>query len=146
MGVHSRSKSLILLFFLSSPAFGEPVVPNFTSGVLSSHTETKSIVTEDIKSFDYRTGYQLTVGGENVKASSDNIAPSGYTKTTGSVDGLSTTYVMPDLSNKPQYSVVDTGKAFTYYETLETPGLQNYTSIIRTTEIEQITDSTSTFQ
>jgi hypothetical protein len=140
-----RSSPLIL-FLIGSPAFGEPVVPNFTSGVLSSHTETKSIITEDIKSFDYRTGYQLTIGGENVKASSDNIAPSGYIEKTGSVDGLSTTYVMPDLSNKPKYSIVDTGKAFTYYETLETPGIQNYTSILRTTEIEQITDSTSTFQ
>jgi hypothetical protein len=140
-----RSSPLIL-FLIGSPAFGEPVIPNFTSGVLSSHTETKSIVTEDIKSFDYRTGYQLTIGGENVKPSTSNIAPSGYIEQSGSVDGLSTTYVMPDLSNKPEYSVVDTGKAFTYYETLETPGIQNYTSILRTTEIEQITDSTSTFQ
>ena len=140
-----RSSPLIL-FLIGSPAFGEPVIPNFTSGVLSSHTETKSIITEDIKSFDYRTGYQLTIGGENVKPSTSNIAPSGYIEQSGSVNGVGTTYVMPDLSNKPQYSVVDTGKAFTYYETLETPGIQNYTSILRTTEIEQITDSTSTFQ
>ena len=146
MGIHRKSTPLILLFLLCSPTFGEPVIPNFTSGVLSSHTSTKSIITEDIKSFDYRTGYQLTVGGENVKPSTSNIAPSGYIEQSGSVNGVGTTYVMPDLSNKPQYSVVDTGKAFTYYETLETPGIQNYTSILRTTEIEQITDSTSTFQ
>ena len=32
-----------------------------------------------------------------------------------------------------------------YYETLETPGISNYTSIIRETTVESISDSTSTF-
>jgi len=32
-----------------------------------------------------------------------------------------------------------------YYETLETPGITNYTHIQRTTQIENVTDTLSTF-
>ena len=35
-----------------------PVVPNFTQGSMTSHTETTSKVTETINSMDYNTGYQ----------------------------------------------------------------------------------------
>jgi hypothetical protein len=135
-----------LLVILQSPAFAERIIPNFQQGILNQHTETKSIITEDIKSFDIRNGYQLTVGGTNVEPSTTNIAPKGFTQTAGTVGGTATTYVLPDLSEKPAYSIVNEGAAFSYYETLETPGIQNYTHIIRTTEVEQISDSTSTFQ
>jgi len=43
------------------------------------------------------------------------------------------------------YSIVNEGESFMFYETLETGGITNYTHIMRTTEIENITDSTSTF-
>lgn len=142
-----RSSPLITAILLFSPsAKAESIVPNFTQGVLNSHTEIKSTVTEDIKEFRYRTGYQFTVGGENLTPSTTNISPTGFTKETGSVQGTATTYVMPDLSNKPQFNITDTSKAFSYYETLETPGVESYVHILRTTEIEQVTDTTSTFQ
>jgi len=140
-----RSSPLILAL-IGSRVAAQPIVPNFTQGVLSSHTETRSTVTEDIRSFDIKNGYTLTVGGTNVAPSGGRVSPSGFTRTSGSVDGVGTTYVSPNLSSKPQYSIVDSGAAFSYYETLDAPGISNYTHIIRTTEIEQITDSTSTFQ
>ena len=37
------------------------------------------------------------------------------------------------------------GESFMYYETLETPGITNYTHVTRTTTIESVSDSTSTF-
>ena len=58
---------------------------------------------------------------------------------------VGTTYVSPNLDNKPTYSIVNEGESFMFYETLETGGITNYTHIMRTTEIENITDSTSTF-
>ena len=137
---------MIWLLFFFAPARAEKIVPNFQQGVLQQHTETRSVIMEDIKSYDLRTGYQFTVGGNNVEPSTDNIAPEGFIEIPGSVDGVGTTYVMPDLSNKPSYSIVNEGAPFAYYETLETPGIQNFTHIIRETTIEQITDSTSTFQ
>ena len=136
----------ILLFsFFSAPVYAQSVIPNFQQGVLNQRSETKSTTVEDIKSFDIRNGYQLTIGGENVESSTGNVAPAGWTKLDTTVQGVGTTYVSPNLDNKPTFSIVNQGDIFQYYETLETPGITNYTHIIRTTQIENITDTTSTF-
>ena len=135
----------ILLSLFSAPVYGQSVIPNFNQGVLTQRSETKSTVVEDIKSFDINNGYQLTVGGENVKSSTGNVAPDGWTKLNTTIQGTGTTYVSPNLDNKPTFSIVNEGESFQYYETLETPGITNYTHIMRTTQIENITDTTSTF-
>ncbi len=136
---------IILLSFFSIPVYGQSVIPNFNQGVLNQRSETKSTTVEDIKSFEINNGYQLTVGGENVKSSTGNVAPDGWTKLNTTIQGTGTTYVSPNLDNKPTFSIVNEGESFMYYETLEAPGITNYTHIIRTTEIENITDTTSTF-
>ena len=142
-----KSIKLVLLFItFSSIAKAEKIVPNFQQGVLNNHTETKSVIKRDLTVFEFRNGYELTVGGTNVKPSTNNIAPSGVIKTAGSVSGTATTYVMPDLTTKPQYSIVNDGASFSYYETLETPGIKSMTKIIEEQTIESISDSTSTFQ
>ena len=136
----------ILLFsFFSVPVYGQSVIPNFNQGVLIQRSETKSTTVEDIKSFDIRNGYQLTIGGENVKSSTGDVAPAGWTKLDTTIQGVGTTYVSPNLDNKPTFSIVNQGESFQYYETLETPGITNFTQILRTTTIENITDTTSTF-
>tara|TARA_R100000742_G_C4161090_1_gene2672 strand:- start:28 stop:414 length:387 start_codon:yes stop_codon:yes gene_type:complete len=127
-------------------AKAEKIVPNFQQGVLNNHTETKSVLNRDMTIYEFRTGYTFTVGGSGVKPSTTNIAPSGFVKTPGTVSGTATTYVMPDLSTKPQYSIVDEGGSFSYYETLETPGIASMTKIIEEQTIESVSDSTSTFQ
>ena len=136
----------ILLFsFFSAPVYAQSVIPNFQQGVLNQRSETKSTTVEDIKSFDIRNGYQLTIGGENVESSTGNVAPAGWTKLDTTIQGVGTTYVRPNLDNKPTFSIVNQGESFMYYETLETPGITNFTHIQRTTQIENITDTTSTF-
>ena len=134
-----------MLSLFSAPVYAQSVIPNFNQGVLTQRSETKSTVVEDIKSFDIRNGYQLTVGGENVKSSTGNVAPEGWTKLDTTIQGTGTTYVSPNLDNKPTFSIVNEGESFQYYETLESPGITNYTHILRTTQIENITDTTSTF-
>jgi len=136
---------ILLLSFFSLPVYGQSVIPNFNQGVLIQRSETKSTTVEDIKSFDIRNGYQLTIGGENVKSSTGDVAPAGWTKLDTTVQGVGTTYVSPNLDNRPTFSIVNQGESFQYYETLETPGITNYTQILRTTTIENITDTTSTF-
>ena len=136
---------ILLLSFFSVPVYGQSVIPNFNQGVLTQRSETKSTTVEDIKSFDIRNGYQLTIGGENVKSSTGDVAPAGWTKLDTTVQGVGTTYVSPNLDNKPTFSIVNEGQSFQYYETLETPGITNYTQILRTTTIENVTDTTSTF-
>lgn len=136
---------ILLLSFFSVPVYAQNVIPNFQQGVLTQRSETKSTTVEDIKSFDIRNGYQLTIGGENVKSSTGNVAPTGWTKLDTTVQGVGTTYVSPNLDNKPTFSIVNEGQSFQYYETLETPGITNYTQILRTTTIENVTDTVSTF-
>ena len=136
---------IILLSFFSVPVYAQNVIPNFQQGVLTQRSETKSTTVEDIKSFDIRNGYQLTIGGENVKSSTGNVAPAGWTKLDTTVQGVGTTYVSPNLDNKPVFSIVNEGESFMYYETLETPGITNYTQILRTTTIENVTDTLSPF-
>ena len=136
---------VLLLSFFSVPVYAQSVIPNFQQGVLNQRSETKSTTVEDIKSFDIRNGYQLTIGGENVESSTGNVAPAGWTKLDTTIQGVGTTYVSPNLDNKPTFSIVNQGESFMYYETLETPGITNFTHIQRTTQIENITDTTSTF-
>jgi len=136
---------ILLLSFFSVPVYAQSVIPNFQQGVLTQRSETKSTTVEDIKSFDIRNGYQLTIGGENVESSTGNLAPAGWTKLDTTVQGVGTTYVSPNLDNKPTFSIVNEGQSFQYFETLETPGITNYTHIQRTTQIENVTDTLSTF-
>ena len=136
---------ILLLSFFSVPVYAQNDIPNFQQGVLTQRSETKSTTVEDIKSFDIRNGYQLTIGGENVQSSTGNVAPAGWTKLDTTVQGVGTTYVSPNLDNKPVFSIVNEGESFMYYETLETPGITNYTHIQRTTQIENVTDTLSTF-
>ena len=140
------SKLALLSITFAPQVRAEKIVPNFQQGVLNNHTETKSVLKRDLTVFEFRNGYSLTVGGVNVKPSTTNIAPSGFVKTPGTVSGVATTYVMPNLSTKPQYSIVNEGASFSYYETLETPGIKSMTKIIEEQTIESISDSTSTFQ
>ena len=140
------SKLALLSITFAPQVRAEKIVPNFQQGVLNNHTETKTVLKRDLTIYEWNTGYSLTVGGANVKPSTNNIAPSGFVKTAGTVSGVATTYVMPDLSTKPQYSIVNEGAAFSYYETLETPGIKSMTKIIEEQTIESISDSTSTFQ
>ncbi len=133
-----------LYVFCTAPTYAGSIIPNFQQGVLQQHVETKSTIVEDIKSFDIRNGYQLTIGGENVQSSTGNVAPAGWTKVNTTVEGVGTTFVSPNLDNKPNFSVINAGESFMYYETLETPGITNFTHVTRQTTIESISDSTRT--
>ena len=133
------------LFLIGTSASAVPVVPNFQQGIMTNRTETTSTIQSTVNSYQFRTGYELTVGGTNVAPSTGNVAPTGIVTTDSTNGTISTTWVSPDLSNKPAYNIVNPGASFTYFETLNAPGLVNHTQIITETTIESISDSTSTF-
>ena len=58
---------------IPATALAVPVVPNFTQGSMTSHTETTSKVTETINSIDYNTGWQYSVTGTNVDNNGENL-------------------------------------------------------------------------
>lgn len=121
-----------------------PVVPNFSQGSMTSHTETTSKITETINSIDYNTGYTYTITGTNIENSGGSMAPPAD-KITGNANGISATWTGLNLSQKPNWQQKNPGQAFQFTESYLGPGLQNQTIIQRTTEIQSITDTTSIF-
>ncbi len=125
-------KRLILLLLLPSPAVAVPVVPNFSQGVVSSHTESKTIVKESIVSESYRTGFEYTVSGTGVEPTSGIVSPSAGTNTL-------------NFSSRSSWKQSIPGAAFQFAETFQGPGLIEKVIIDRETITETVIDSTSTF-
>ncbi len=139
--------TLILLLSGTGAARAVPVVPNFTQGSMTSHTETTSTVTETINSMDYNTGWQYVVTGTNVE-SNGNLTPTGANSinaTQVTLDGVTSTWNGLNLTDRPEFSIVTPGAAFQFTESYQGPGLSNHTVIQRTTTINSVTDTTSTF-
>ena len=127
---------------LVQPAYSVPVVPNFTQGSMTSHTETTSKVTETINSMDYNTGYQYSATGSGITANG-NLSP-GTGSINVTIDGVTSSWT--GVTSKPQFTQTTPGGAFQFTETYMGPGLSNHTVIQRTTEITSVTDTTSIFQ
>ena len=149
---------LILLLSYGTAARAVPVVPNFTQGSMTTHTETNSTVTETINSIDYRTGWEYSVTGvgvdnngqpinPDVNSSSVSITPS--VGTNGASDGatgtLTSSFDSLDMDSAGSYTISEPGGAFQFSQTYQGPGMTNQTIIQRTTVIESVTDTTSVF-
>ena len=139
--------TVLLLLSGTGAARAVPVVPNFTQGSMTSHTETTSTVTETINSMDYNTGWQYAVTGTNVE-SNGTLSPTGagsINATQVTLDGVTSTWNGLNLTDRPEFSIVTPGAAFQFTESYQGPGLSNHTVIQRTTTINSVTDTTSTF-
>ena len=127
---------------LAQPSYSVPVVPNFTQGSMTSHTETTQKITETINSVDYNTGYQYSVTGSGISASG-NLSP-GTGNNNVTIDGVTSSWT--GVNNRPTFTQTTPGAAFQFTETYQGPGLSQQTIIQRTTEITSVTDTTSIFQ
>lgn len=142
-----RILTVLLLLSSTGVARAVPVVPNFTQGSMTSHTETTSTVTETINSMDYNTGWQYVVTGTNVE-SNGTLTPTGagsINTTQVTLDGVTSTWNGLNLTDRPDFTIVTPGAAFQFTESYQGPGLSNHTIIQRTTTIQSVTDTTSTF-
>ena len=131
----------VILALLGSPAYAVPVVPNFSQGSMTSHTETRSKITETINSMDYNTGYQYSVSGSGITPTGA-LSPTTSTSTS-TIEGVNSTWT--GIGSKPNFIQTTPGGAFQFAETYRGPGLSNQTIIQRVTEVESITDTTSIF-
>ena len=143
-------KKLLLLFLLYVvPVKAQPVVPNFTTGTLSSTTNTTTSINETITSTDYHgNSYEYSVTGLGV-TTNGSVAPN-TTNVDGTVNGQSYTWTGLDLStgNKPVFNLANpsSGNAFQYTETYRGPGgVSNVTVIQRNIESTSVVTSTSVF-
>ena len=137
----SIAMSAVAILFTGATAQAVPVVPNFTQGSMTSHTETTQTITETINSMDYSTGYQYSATGSGVTASG-NLSP-GTSSNSVSIEGVNSTWT--GVGSKPTFTQTTPGAAFQFTETYSGPGLQNHTIIQRVTEVTSVTDTTSIF-
>ena len=149
----------LALFSLASPVMAVPVVPNFQQGSMTSRTETQSTVTETINSIDMRTGWEYSVTGvgisndgealnPNVNNSTVTVTPSSSSGTTGGnlITGtVTSSFDSLDFSSPSSFTITDPGGAFQFTQSYQGPGVTNQTIIQRTTVIQSVTDTTSTF-
>ncbi len=126
-------------------ALAVPVVPNFTQGSMTSNTETTSTVTETINSMNYNTGYEYVITGTNIEHDGDTISAPSTTGNSNTLNGVTSTWTGLDLENKPNFSIETQGADFQFVEAYSGPGLSNHTIIQRTTTINSVTNTTSTF-
>ncbi len=149
---------LLLLLSYGTAAKAVPVVPNFSQGSMTTHTETSSTVTETINSIDYRTGWEYTVTGTGVENNGAALNPgvnqttvtvTPATGTTGATDGvtggMTSSFDSLDLSNAGTFTISDPGGSFQFSQTYSGPGMTNQTIIQRVTTVQSVTDVTSTF-
>ena len=133
--------SVVGVSAILAPAQAVPVVPNFTQGSMTSHTETTSKVIETINSMDYNTGYQYSATGSGITASGSLSPGTGTSNVT--IDGVTSSWT--GINNRPTFTQTTPGAAFQFTETYSGPGLSNHTIIQRTTEVTSVTDTTSIF-
>ena len=126
-------------------AMSVPVVPNFTQGSMTSNTETTSTVSETINSMSYDTGYQYVITGTNIQHDGNTISSQSTTGNSNKLNGVTSTWTGLDLNNKPNFTLTTPGEAFQFTESYSGPGLSNHTIIQRTTTIQSVTNTTSTF-
>ncbi len=156
-------KKLLLLLLLfnatSQRSLAVPIVPNFTQGSMTSHSETTSTVTETINSIDYRTGWEYSITGVGVSANGDPINPPVNTSTvtvtpaTGTTNGGTVTGSVTssydslnfNSTTPTEFTISSPGEAFQFTQSYSGPGMTNQTIIQRVTTIESVTDTTSTF-
>jgi hypothetical protein len=112
--------AILLGFFSYLPAKSVPVVPNFTSGTITSETKTRTEVVETIKQIEYSTGSSYTMTGTNINF---NGAP------------------RPGAD----YRIAIPGNPFQFSETYLTPGISKETWIDRKTIEDSTTNSISVF-
>ena len=126
-------------------AMSVPVVPNFTQGSMTSNTETTSTVSETINSMNYNTGYEYVITGTNIEHDGATISAPSTTGNSNTLNGVTSTWTGLDLNNKPNFSITTPGADFQFVESYSGPGLSNHTIIQRTTTIQSVTNTTSTF-
>ena len=142
-------KLLLIFLFCGLPSYAQPVTPNFTTGTMSSTTNTTTSISESIVSTDYfGNSYEYSVSGVGI-TTNDAVAPN-TTNVNATVNGQQYTYTGLDLStdNKPVFTLTNptSGAAFQYSESYRGPGgISNITSITRQIESQSVVTSTSVF-
>ena len=134
----------LLLLLNATKILAVPVVPNFSSGSMTAVTRTTQNITESIVSTDYNSGHSLTINGTNLDIDGSTMLPNPTT-INQTVNGTTYSWTGADLSTMPSVTIRAAGAPFQLQTSYQGPGLSNVTNITRTTQVESVTETTSTF-
>lgn len=120
MKLREKLAAVFLLLAIHGVAAKSSVTPSFTTGTVTSRTESTQTVTETIIQTDMQTGYTYTVTGTNINIPTNPTPDTAYTQ-------------------------IDPGAAFQFSESYFGPGISRVTEIERSTTTTSVTDSLSVF-
>ena len=120
MRLKEKLAAVFLLLVVHGVAAKSAVTPSFTTGTVTSRTESSQTINENIIQTDLQTGYTYTVTGTNITMPANPQLGATYTQT------------LP-------------GAATQFSETYFGPGVSRVTEIERTTTTTSVTDSLSVF-
>ena len=142
-------KLLFIFLFYAIPSHAQPITPAFSTGTMSSTTNTTTSISETVVSTDYfGNSYEYSVTGTGI--TTDGAIAPDTTNVNTTIDGQTYTYTGLDLStdSKPVFTLTDptSGSAFQYSESYRGGGgVSNITTITRDIESESVITSHSVF-
>ena len=138
---------LLLVILFPVKTLANPVVPTFRTGSSSTNSTSQSVVTESITSYQYRTGYSLSVSGTNIESADVNgyINSIPTAQATQTVNGINFSYTSPTLEGVPRWKIVNEGQPFSLVESIISPGIDTITQINRTINTTTTTTVETTF-
>ena len=138
---------LLLIIFFPFKTLANPVVPTFRTGSSSTNSTSQSVITESITSYQYRTGYSLSVSGTNIESADINgyINSIPTAESTQSVNGINFSYTSPSLEGVPRWKIVNQGQPFSLVETVIGSGIDTITKIDRVINTTTTTTVETTF-
>ena len=138
---------LLLVILFPVKTLANPVVPTFRTGSSSTNSTSQSVVTESITSYQYRTGYSLSVSGTNIESADVNgyINSIPTAESTQSVNGINFSYTSPSLEGVPRWKIVNQGQPFSLVETVIGSGIDTITKIDRVINTTTTTTVETTF-
>ena len=138
---------LLLVILFPVKTLANPVVPTFRTGSSSTNSTSQSVITESITSYQYRTGYSLSVSGTNIESADVNgyINSIPTAESTQSVNGINFSYTSPSLEGVPRWKIVNQGQPFSLVETVIGSGIDTITKIDRVINTTTTTTVETTF-
>ena len=138
---------LLLIILFPVKTLANPVVPTFRTGSSSTNSTSQSVVTENITSYQYRTGYSYSSSGTNIESADINgyINSIPTAETSQTVNGINFSYTSPNLEGVPRWKIVNEGQPFSLVESIISPGIDTITTINRTINTTTTTTVETTF-
>ena len=137
---------LCSISLIAHKTLAAPIVPQFRSGEMRVNSTSQSVLTETVTSHSFNTGYTYSAAGQNIKPVEGTVInPSATSTTTQTINGVNYNWASPQMETIPQWQIVNEAAPFSLIEHVTSPGLENITTVSRTVETTQTSESISIF-